>query len=69
MLNVAFWIIQVPGWLLFDYLVAAQCKAAVSYALGVRMGTQEPAERITDVGVSFFKGHTSAARPLAWEPS
>ena len=60
MSNIAFWIIQVPGWLLFAYLLVAQCTAAVSYALGVKMGTQEPAERITDVGVAFFKGYAGA---------
>lgn len=51
-----FWIVQLPGWALFLYLVVAQCSAAVSYELGIRMGTQEPAERITIVGVAFFKG-------------
>lgn len=60
MSNIAFWIIQGPGWFIFAYLVAAQCTAAVSYALGVRMGTQEPAERITEVGVAFFKGYAGA---------
>ena len=60
MSNIAFWIIQVPGWLLFLYLVAAQCTAAVSYALGVKVGTQEPSERITEVGVAFFKGYAGA---------
>lgn len=60
MSNIAFWTIQVPGWILFAYLVVAQCTAAVSYSLGVSMGTQEPAERITDVGVAFFKGYAGA---------
>ena len=60
MSNIAFWVIQVPGWLLFAYLVVAQCTAAVSYALGVKIGTQEPAERITEVGVAFFKGYARA---------
>lgn len=49
-----FWFIQVPGWLLFLYLVFAQCVAAFSYRLGVSMGTQEPAEQITEVGAAFF---------------
>jgi hypothetical protein len=44
----------------FLYLVVAQCSAAVSYDLGVRMGTQEPAAKITDVGVAFFKGFAAA---------
>lgn len=60
MSNIAFWVIQIPGWMLFVYLLAAQCTAAVSYALGVKMGTQEPAERITAVGVAFFKGYAGA---------
>lgn len=60
MSNIAYWVIQVPGWLLFAYLMVAQCTAAVNYALGVKMGTQEPAERITDVGVAFFKGYAGA---------
>ena len=51
-----FWIVQLPGWALFFYLAVAQCSAALNYDLGVRMGTQEPAERITEVGVAFFKG-------------
>lgn len=60
MSNIAFWLIQVPGWLLFAYLVAAQCTAAVSYSFGVQMGSQEPADRITEVGVAFFKGYAGA---------
>lgn len=60
MFDVAFWVIQIPGWLLFAYLVIAQCTAALSYALGIKMGTQEPAERITEVGVAFFKGYAGA---------
>ncbi len=54
MLDGAFWIIQIPGWLLFIYLVIAQCTAAFSYKLGVRMGTQEPATQITAVGAALF---------------
>ena len=60
MSTIAFWLIQFPGWLLFAYLLAAQCTAAVSYSLGVKMGTQEPADRITEVGVAFFKGYAGA---------
>lgn len=60
MSNIAFWIIQIPGWLLFAYLVTAQCTAAVNYTLGVKMGTQESAERISEVGVAFFKGYAGA---------
>lgn len=60
MTHIAFWIIQVPGWFLFLYLVVAQCISAFDYSLGVRMGTQEPADRITAVGVAFFKGFAGA---------
>lgn len=60
MSGIIFWIIQIPGWLLFAYLSIAQCTAALSYSLGVRMGTQEPHEKVTDVGVAFFKGFAGA---------
>ncbi len=60
MTDIGFWLIQIPGWALFVYLVAAQCTAALSYRLGVRMGTQEPAEQITEVGVAMFKGYAGA---------
>ena len=53
---VAFWIIQIPGWVLVLYLAVSQCISAFSYDLGVRMGTQEPEENITRVGVAFWKG-------------
>lgn len=49
------WVL-VPGWLLLAYLVVAQGIPAIHYELGVRMGTQEPAERITEVGVAFWYG-------------
>lgn len=52
----AFWFIQGPGWLLLGYLIVAQCLPAFSYDLGVRMGTQEPAAHVTEVGVAFWKG-------------
>jgi len=48
--------IQIPGWLLFGYLVYAQGLAAFDYDLGVRMGTQEPATQITAVGAAFWYG-------------
>ncbi|MBT8041470.1 MAG: hypothetical protein KJO72_07995 [Gammaproteobacteria bacterium] len=51
-----FWMIQGPGWLLFLYLLYAQGIPAVDYDLGVAMGTQEPREMITDVGVAFWYG-------------
>jgi len=51
-----FWILQAPGWLLVLYLVIAQAIPAFSYELGVRMGTQESAAQISEVGVAFFYG-------------
>jgi len=52
----AFWTIQIPGWLLLIYLIYAQGITAFSYQLGVSMGTQEPAQVITEVGVAFWYG-------------
>ena len=54
------WTIQVPGWLLLAYLVIAQALPAFDYELGVRMGTQEPAEMISEVGVAFWYGFAFA---------
>lgn len=51
-----FWALQAPGWLLLIYLVYAQGITAFSYDLGVAMGTQEPAETITEVGTAFWYG-------------
>ena len=51
-----FWIMQGPGWLLLAYLVYAQGIPAFDYELGVAMGTQEPAELITEVGRAFWYG-------------
>ena len=45
-----------PGWLLLTYLVVAQGVTAFGYDLGVRMGTQEPTETITEVGTAFWYG-------------
>ncbi|MDU8927597.1 hypothetical protein RXV86_09395 [Alisedimentitalea sp. MJ-SS2] len=59
-MSLEFWIIQVPGWALFFYLLVAQCSAALSYRLGVRMGTQEPAETVGEIGVAFWKGYAFA---------
>lgn len=60
MSHTVFWAIQFPGWLLVAYLCIAQCVSAFSYGLGVRMGTQEPAARITAVGVALFWGFALA---------
>ncbi len=51
-----FWALQGPGWLLLVYLIIAQGLTAVSYDLGVAMGTQEAAETITEVGAAFYYG-------------
>ena len=51
-----FHLIQWPGWLLFAYLVIAQAIPAIDYDAGVALGTQEPATRISEVGVAFWKG-------------
>lgn len=56
----AFWLIQGPGWLLFAYLAIAQGLAALNYDLGVRMGTQEPTSKITEVGAAFWWGLAAA---------
>jgi len=54
--GVGFWLVQAPGWLLFAYLIVAQAIPAFNYDIGVAMGTQEPASRVTEVGVAFWKG-------------
>lgn len=54
--TLGFWVLQGPGWLLILYLSVAQAIAAFDYDLGVAMGTQEPAEQITEVGTAFWYG-------------
>jgi hypothetical protein len=51
-----YWLLQIPGWLLLAYLVYAQAIPAFDYELGVRMGTQESAQQITEVGAAFWYG-------------
>jgi len=51
-----FWALQIPGWFLLIYLIYAQGIAAFGYDLGVAMGTQEPVETVTEVGVAFWYG-------------
>ena len=51
-----FWMIQIPGWILGIYLIIAQGLTAFSYELGVKMGTQESAGTITEVGTAFWYG-------------
>lgn len=54
--GLGFWVLQVPGWLLLLWLVYTQGISALSYELGVSMGSQEPVERITEVGAAFWYG-------------
>jgi hypothetical protein len=51
-----FWWIQAPGWLLLLYLIYAQAIPAFNYQTGVAMGTQEPADVVSAVGVAFWYG-------------
>ncbi|MFC2150170.1 hypothetical protein ACFLQV_01575 [Calditrichota bacterium] len=52
----SFWLLQISGWFFFLYLVIAQGLTAISYDLGVIMGTQESVEQITEIGTAFFYG-------------
>lgn len=54
--SIGFWGLQGPGWALLLYLVIAQGISAIDYELGVRMGTQESAAQITEVGAAFWYG-------------
>lgn len=54
------WFIQIPGWFLLAYLIYAQAIPAFDYELGVRMGTQESARQITEVGTAFWYGFAFA---------
>lgn len=56
----SFGFLQISGWLLLAYLVYAQAIPAFDYDLGVKMGTQEPAEKVTEVGVAFWYGFALA---------
>jgi len=51
-----FWMIQAPGWALLFYLIYAQAIPAFDYDTGVVMGTQEPAEVVSEVGTAFWYG-------------
>ncbi len=55
-----FFAVQGPGWLLLAYLTIAQGLTALSYDLGVSMGTQESAVMITEVGTAFWYGFAFA---------
>ena len=54
--DIGFWFLQGPGWFLLVYLVYAQAIPAFDYDLGVAMGTQEPTDKITEIGVAFWYG-------------
>ncbi len=54
------WFLQIPGWLLLAYLAYAQAIPVFDYDLGVRMGTQESAQQITEVGTAFWYGFAFA---------
>jgi hypothetical protein len=56
----AFWAVQGPGWVLLVYLVIVQGIPAFDYEIGVRMGSQEPATAVTEIGVAFWKGFAVA---------
>lgn len=58
--GIAYWGIQAPGWVLLAYLLVAQAIPVFDYEIGVRMGTQESAAIITDVGVAFWYGFAFA---------
>lgn len=58
--TVGFWLVQIPGWILLAYLSYAQAIPAFDYELGVRMGTQESALQITEVGAAFWYGFAFA---------
>ena len=52
--------VKIPGWLLFWYLLVGQCIPAIDYEIGIRMGTQDPPEVVTPIGVAFWKGFATA---------
>lgn len=54
--SIGFWFLQGPGWFLLIYLIYAQAIPAFDYDLGIAMGTQEPVEKITAIGVAFWYG-------------
>ena len=51
---VSWWILQATGWLFLAYLTYAQLIPVFDYDLGVRMGTQETAAQVTEVGVAYW---------------
>jgi hypothetical protein len=54
--GIGFWMLQVPGWPLVILLSLGQGIAAIDYELAVRMGTQDSAAAVTEVGAAFWYG-------------
>jgi hypothetical protein len=54
--GIGFWVLQVTGWAGVLLLILGQGIAAFDYQLAVRMGTQESADTITEVGAAFWYG-------------
>jgi len=54
--GIGFWALQVPGWVSVLLLIFSQGIAALDYELAVRLGTQDSADAVTDVGSAFRYG-------------
>jgi hypothetical protein len=54
--GIGFWALQVPGWVSVLLLIFSQGIAALDYELAVRLGTQDSADAVTEVGASFWYG-------------
>lgn len=54
--GIGFWLLQIPGWTCVILLILGQGIAALDYELGVRMGTQDSAAAVTEVGAAFWYG-------------
>ena len=54
--GVGFWLLQIPGWACVILLILGQGIAAFDYELAVRMGTQDSAAAVTEVGAAFWYG-------------
>lgn len=54
--RIGFWVLQVPGWVMLVLLILGQGIAAIDYELGVRMGTQDSADAVTEIGAAFWYG-------------
>jgi hypothetical protein len=54
--GIGFWLLQIPGWVCAIWLIFVQGIAAFDYELAVRMGTQDSAAAVTEVGAAFWHG-------------